>query len=189
MNLELYGYALGETLASRDEASLPEPEPPEEHFSDCPCSECSGDPFLSRLVLAVVPEAHGRPEHTKSYQNPSVYAGSKASSADLFTGTRPGSAQEKGRRRCSRPAPEPTGDILTPEQVAQRLQVGVRWVYEQTRNREGMRDPDPLPFRKMGKYLRFYWPEVREWLDRQSKRVKKGGVHCETTNRMHRARR
>jgi len=188
MNLELYGYALGETLASGDEPSLPEPEPPQEHAPDCRCYQCQHDPFFrgiseairAHVLVTEVAEAARQESALESYRNPSTYAGSRASSAQ---------GKAIGKRVGSRPATEPTGDILTPEQLADRLQVGVRWVYEQTRNREGMRDPDPLPFRKMGKYLRFYWPEVREWLDRQSKRVKKGGVHCETTNRMHRARR
>jgi hypothetical protein len=36
-------------------------------------------------------------------------------------------------------------EILTPAQVAERLQVGVSWIYEQTRNRASVRNPDPLP--------------------------------------------
>ena len=55
-------------------------------------------------------------------------------------------------------------DILTPEQLAERLQVGVSWVFEQTRNRAKIRNKTPLPCHRMGKYLRFYWPEVSEWL-------------------------
>ncbi len=112
------------------------PESPEEHAPDCCCSACKPERFfrgiseaiLAHVLATEVPEADGQPKLLKSYRNPSIYAGSEATSTDLFTGTRRGSTQEKGRRRCSRPAPEPTGDILTPEQVAQRLQVGVRWV-------------------------------------------------------------
>jgi excisionase family DNA binding protein len=55
--------------------------------------------------------------------------------------------------------PEP---ILTPEQVAERLQVDPKTVYSWTRRRN-MR---PLPaFRPGGKFLRFKWSEVERWLE------------------------
>jgi excisionase family DNA binding protein len=57
--------------------------------------------------------------------------------------------------------------ILTPEQLAERLQVQVSFIYENTRSRAGRRNDDPLPFIRMGKYLRFYWPEVEKWLQRR----------------------
>jgi excisionase family DNA binding protein len=60
-------------------------------------------------------------------------------------------------------------DILTPEQLAQRLQVKPSWVYEQTRDRAGIRSNDPLPFIKMGRYLRFDWDDVLAWLTRHKK--------------------
>src|SRR3984893_10407690 len=47
--------------------------------------------------------------------------------------------------------------ILTPSQVAERLQVKPSWVYEQTRERAEVRNSDPLPHIKMGRYLRFDW--------------------------------
>jgi len=56
--------------------------------------------------------------------------------------------------------------ILTPEELAERLKVPVTWVYESTRNRAALRNCDPLPNIRMGKYLRFYWPEVEKWLER-----------------------
>lgn len=73
-------------------------------------------------------------------------------------------------------------EILTPQQLAERLQVKPSWVYEQTRNRSGVRNPDPLPHIKMGLYLRFDWRDVRAWLERQ----KQGSEHdtatrCEAT--------
>jgi len=58
-------------------------------------------------------------------------------------------------------------DLLTPGELAARLKVATSWVYEQTRRRGRVRNADPLPHRKMGRYLRFAWPEVMEWLDRQ----------------------
>ncbi len=54
-------------------------------------------------------------------------------------------------------------DILTPEQLAQRLQVGVNWVYEKSRVR-GTHNSNPLPVLRCGRYLRFYWPDVCEWM-------------------------
>lgn len=58
-------------------------------------------------------------------------------------------------------------EILTPHEVAGRLKVPISWLYEQTRNRGRVRNSDPLPHRKMGRYLRFVSSEVLEWLDRQ----------------------
>jgi excisionase family DNA binding protein len=57
-----------------------------------------------------------------------------------------------------RPAFEP---ILTPEQVAERLQIKARTVYELTRRRSAR----PLPVLKVGKYLRFRWSEIEQWLN------------------------
>jgi hypothetical protein len=54
------------------------------------------------------------------------------------------------------------GDILTPEQLAKRLQVGVNWVYEKSRAR-GNRG-NSLPVLRCGRYLRFSWPDVCAWL-------------------------
>jgi hypothetical protein len=58
-------------------------------------------------------------------------------------------------------------DILTPAQLAERLQVGVSWIYEQTRNRASVRNADPLPHIQMGRYLRFHWPDICAWLERR----------------------
>lgn len=57
--------------------------------------------------------------------------------------------------------------ILTPEQLGDCLKVPVSWVYDQTRSRATTRNADPLPTIRMGKYLRFYWPEVEKWLERR----------------------
>ncbi len=58
-------------------------------------------------------------------------------------------------------------EILTPTQVAARLQVKPSWVYEQTRERAEVRNADPLPHIKMGRYLRFDWQDVLDWLERR----------------------
>jgi hypothetical protein len=54
-------------------------------------------------------------------------------------------------------------DILTPEELAQRLKVNIGWVYEKSRLR-GKNNGTPLPTLRMGRYLRFSWPDVVEWL-------------------------
>ena len=63
--------------------------------------------------------------------------------------------------------------ILTPQQLAERLQVKPSWVYEQTRNRSGVRNSDPLPHIKMGLYLRFDWRDVLAWLERQKQHAER----------------
>jgi hypothetical protein len=45
-------------------------------------------------------------------------------------------------------------DILTPGQLAERLQVGVSWVYEKSRGR-GQHNGTPLPVLRCGRYLWF----------------------------------
>ena len=54
-------------------------------------------------------------------------------------------------------------DILTPEELAARLKVRKSWVYEQTRSR----NRNPLPRLNMGRYLRFDWSKVVEWLTQE----------------------
>jgi hypothetical protein len=54
-------------------------------------------------------------------------------------------------------------EILTPDQLAKRLQVRVNWIYEKSRSR-GTHTGKPLPVLRCGRYLRFYWPDVCEWL-------------------------
>jgi predicted DNA-binding transcriptional regulator AlpA len=54
-------------------------------------------------------------------------------------------------------------DILTPEELAARLKVRKTWVYEQTRSR----NQNPLPRLNMGRYLRFDWAKVVEWLTQE----------------------
>ena len=51
-------------------------------------------------------------------------------------------------------------DILTPEELAKRLKLPVTWVREKTRSR----CPDPMPCFRIGRYVRFDWKRVAEWL-------------------------
>jgi len=55
-------------------------------------------------------------------------------------------------------------DLLTPEQLAERLQVPKSWVFEQTRQRAKVRNKNPLPCIRLGKYLRFSWVQVCQWM-------------------------
>ena len=50
-------------------------------------------------------------------------------------------------------------DVMTKEEVAAFLQVEPSTVYELTRKRSR----HPLPFRRVGKYLRFSRTEVERW--------------------------
>ena len=54
-------------------------------------------------------------------------------------------------------------DILTLAELAERLKVSERWVYEKSRRR----CPNPLPAIHIGRYLRFDWLEVSAWLRQQ----------------------
>jgi excisionase family DNA binding protein len=63
-------------------------------------------------------------------------------------------------------APSP-GMLLTPAELAARLRVPQSWVREKTRERARVRDKDPLPVVRLGKYVRFNWVEVEKWLARQ----------------------
>jgi excisionase family DNA binding protein len=58
---------------------------------------------------------------------------------------------------------DPT-QILTLEELATRLKVSRRWVYEKSRRR----CQNPLPAIRIGRYLRFNWLDVSAWLQRQS---------------------
>jgi hypothetical protein len=60
-----------------------------------------------------------------------------------------------------------SGALLTPAELAARLAVGESWVREKTRERARIRDKDPLPIVRLGKYVRFDWEAVRGWLARQ----------------------
>lgn len=56
------------------------------------------------------------------------------------------------------------GDLLTPQELAERLKVSPSWVFEQTRERAKIRNRNPLPCIRLGKYIRFSWTAVCEWM-------------------------
>lgn len=61
-------------------------------------------------------------------------------------------------------APLDPADLLTAEELSVRLKVPKSWVFEQTRQRAKVRSKRPLPTIHLGKYLRFSWVQVSDWL-------------------------
>lgn len=61
-------------------------------------------------------------------------------------------------------SPIDPAQILTLSDIAERLKVSKRWVYEKTRNR----CQTSLPCIRIGRYLRFDWGDVSAWLRSQS---------------------
>jgi len=61
-------------------------------------------------------------------------------------------------------------NILTPEELAERLKVPVTWVFEKTRRRASA--DNPLPTMKIGRYLRFDWVQVSAWLHSTTTRTR-----------------
>jgi excisionase family DNA binding protein len=57
--------------------------------------------------------------------------------------------------------------ILTPQQVADYLQIPLSAVYEKTRER----CTNPLPVHQVGRYLRFVVKEVDEWFAGQLRKA------------------
>jgi hypothetical protein len=55
-------------------------------------------------------------------------------------------------------------DVFTPAELASRLKVSKSWVFEQTRNRARDRNARPLPCIRLGKYCRFSWVAVCDWM-------------------------
>jgi predicted DNA-binding transcriptional regulator AlpA len=55
--------------------------------------------------------------------------------------------------------------ILTLAELAERLKVSERWVYEKSRHR----CVNPLPVIRIGRYLRFDWTSVSAWLRQQER--------------------
>jgi excisionase family DNA binding protein len=64
--------------------------------------------------------------------------------------------------------------LLTLAELAKRLKVSKRWIYEQVRSRK--RNNNPLPCIRMRRFLRFYFPHVSDWLLQQSTHKQPGGA-------------
>lgn len=54
-------------------------------------------------------------------------------------------------------------ELLTPAQLAARLQLPVSWVYEHTQSKAS----NPLPVLRCGKHLRFAWNDIEHWMREQ----------------------
>lgn len=63
------------------------------------------------------------------------------------------------------PNPIDPSQILTLAELAERLKVSERWVYEKSRRR----CQNPLPTIRIGRYLRFDWISVSAWLRQQER--------------------
>lgn len=73
-------------------------------------------------------------------------------------------APKLGIVQPSQPSPMQPEDLLTPKELAERLKVRESWVFEQTRQRAKVRSEKPLPCIRLGKYIRFSWVQVCDWM-------------------------
>jgi hypothetical protein len=57
----------------------------------------------------------------------------------------------------------PSFEILTAQQLAERLALPESWVREMTRSRT----PNPIPHLRFGRYVRFQWgsPQLSGWIN------------------------
>src|SRR5229473_3181328 len=72
---------------------------------------------------------------------------------------------KKSEIRAFHQNPIDPSQILTLSELAERLKVSERWVYEKSRRR----CLNPLPVIRIGRYLRFDWLEVSAWLRQQER--------------------
>ena len=61
-------------------------------------------------------------------------------------------------------------ELLTVDELASRLKVPKSWIYERTRRR----GKDQLPHFKLGKYVRFEWTAIGEFLGGQQFSLRRG---------------
>ena len=55
-------------------------------------------------------------------------------------------------------------NLLSVGELAEKLNVPVSWVYSRTRET----GPGTIPRVRLGKYVRFEWEKVKEWIERQN---------------------
>ena len=74
-------------------------------------------------------------------------------------------------------------EIMTPEQVADLFQVSTTWLYEKSRRRQ----KNPLPVKRIGRYLRYRRSEVLQWFDAQGQPItyKQKRGKCNDTRSAH----
>jgi excisionase family DNA binding protein len=56
------------------------------------------------------------------------------------------------------------GNLLSVEELAGKLNVPKSWIYARTRQT----DSGSIPRTRLGKYIRFDWEKVNEWIERQN---------------------
>src|ERR1700693_1443246 len=87
----------------------------------------------------------------------------------MCSGTSPTARQKASKKNEVAPLavtpPIDPSQILTLVELAQRLKVSERWVYEKSRRR----CQNPLPCIRIGRYLRFDWTSVSAWLRQQER--------------------
>lgn len=60
-------------------------------------------------------------------------------------------------------------DLLTIDELAARLKVGKQFIYDRMRpGKNRIATLPPIPHFKMGRYLRFNWPDVSNWLQKRA---------------------
>jgi hypothetical protein len=72
-------------------------------------------------------------------------------------------------------------EVLTSEELAERLKVPESWVVEQGKR---SRTPDPIPVFRLGKHRRYRWgsPEMNAWLERRAGHTTRKAGSTKTRN-------
>jgi excisionase family DNA binding protein len=55
-------------------------------------------------------------------------------------------------------------NLLSVAELAEKLCVPTSWLYQRTR----VTGPGSIPRVRLGKYVRFEWEKVKEWIERQN---------------------
>src|ERR1700692_1175313 len=79
--------------------------------------------------------------------------------------TRPKESKKNDVAPLAVQSPIDPSQISTLAELAERLKVSERWVYEKSRRR----CQNPLPCIRIGRYLRFDWTSVSAWLRQQER--------------------
>jgi excisionase family DNA binding protein len=73
-----------------------------------------------------------------------------------------------GKYRISTPQQEKgllmNHNLLSVNDLAEKLNLPVSWVYSRTRET----GPGTIPRVRLGKYVRFEWDKVKDWIERQN---------------------
>jgi excisionase family DNA binding protein len=55
-------------------------------------------------------------------------------------------------------------NLMSVDELAEKLSVPKSWLYQRTR----LTGPGAIPCVRLGKYVRFDWEKVKEWIERQN---------------------